>query len=152
MFGMGLQHEFSRWIEFLDQSPIALSVFGAYTRLGADYEFETGGDVLGENQKLALDMDTWLFELVASTKFEKLNFYGGFGYVTGKSDTRLLGTYELQTQTPVTFTDPFDYQNDVSGLRANLGANLRLGWFGMNIAYTFQGYNNLSLGINFNIR
>lgn len=152
MFGLGLQHEFSRWIGFLDESPLALSVFGAYTRLGADYGFETGGDVLGEDQEITLDMDTWLFELVGSTKFEKLNFYGGLGYVTGKSDTRLRGTYELQTQTPVTFTDPFDFQSEVSGFRANLGANLRLGWFGMNMAYTFQGYNNLTLGLNFNIR
>ena len=152
MFGLGLQHEFSRWIDFLDQSPVALSVFGSYTRLGADYGFETGGDVLGENQEITLDMDTWLFELVGSTKFEKLNFYAGLGYVTGNSDTRLRGTYELQTRTPVTFTDPFDYQNEVSGFRANLGANLRLGWFGLNTAYTFQGYNNFTFGINFNIR
>ncbi len=152
MYGIGLQHEFSRWIEFLDSSPVALSIFGAYTYLGAKYNFETGGDVLGEDQRIRIDMNSWLFEMVASTRFEKLNFYGGLGYVTGDSDTRLQGTYEVQTRIPVTFTDPFDYQNDVSGFRANLGANLRLGWFGMNLAYTFQGYNNLALGINFNIK
>lgn len=152
LYGFGLQHEFSRWIEFLDESPVALSVFGAYTYLGAKYNFETGGDVLGENQRIELDMNSWLFEMVASTRFQKLNFFGGIGYVTGDSDTRLQGTYEVQTRTPVTFTDPFDYQNEVSGFRANLGANLRLGWFGMNLAYTFQGYNNLALGLNFNIK
>ena len=152
LYGIGLQHEFSRWIDFLDQSPVALSAFGAYTYLGAKYNFVTGGDVLGENQRIRIDMNSWLLELVTSTRFEKLNFYGGLGYVAGDSDTRLQGTYEVQTRIPVTFTDPFDYQNDVSGFRANLGANLRLGWFGMNLAYTFQGYNNLSLGLNFNIR
>lgn len=152
LFGVGLQHEFSRWVDFLDQSPVALAFFGAYTGLGAEYTFETGGDVLGENQRLTLDMNSWLFELIASTKFQKLNFYGGLGFVTGDSDTRLQGTYEVQTRTPVTFTDPFDYQNEVSGIRANIGANLRLGWFGMNMAYTFQGFNNLSLGLNFNIK
>jgi hypothetical protein len=152
LYGIGLQHEFSRWIEFIDQSPVALSVFGAFTILDADYVFATGGDVLGENQRITIDMDSWLFEMVASTRFEKLNFFAGFGYVTGQSDTRLRGTYEVQTRTPVTFTDPFDFQNEVSGARANLGANLRLGWFGLNAAYTFQGYNNLSVGMNFNIR
>ena len=78
--------------------------------------------------------------------------YGGLGYVNGNSDTRLLGTYEIQTITPLTFTDPFDFQNEVDGVRANLGINWRTGWFGLNGAYTFQGYNNFSLGINFNIR
>lgn len=152
LYGISLQHEIGRWIEFLDQSPVAVSVFGAYTTLGAKYAFETGGDVLGENQRIKLDMHSWLFELVTSTRFEKLNFYGGLGYVTGNSETRLLGTYELQTRTPVTFTDPFDIQNEISGFRANLGANLRLGWFGLNTAYTFQGYNNFTLGINFHIK
>ncbi|MEJ2585067.1 MAG: hypothetical protein P8Z38_08485 [Robiginitalea sp.] len=152
LYGVGLQHEFGRWIEFIDQSPVALSVFGSFTTLDADYVFETGGDVLGENQRITIDMDSWLFEMVASTKFEKLNFFGGLGYVTGQSDTRLLGTYEVQTRIPITFTDPFDFQNEVSGIRANLGANLRLNWFGLNLAYTFQGYNNLSLGIHFNIK
>lgn len=152
LYGIGIQHEFSRWIEFLDKSPVAVSVFAAYTTLNAKYAFETGGDVLGENQRMKLDMDSWLFELVTSTRFNKLNFYGGLGYVTGNSDTRLLGTYELQTRTPVTLTNPFDVQHDISGFRANLGANLRLGWFGLNTAYTFQGYNNFTLGINFNIK
>jgi len=152
LYGIGLQHEVSRWIDFLDRSPVAVSVFAAFTTLNAKYGFETGGDVLGENQRIKLDMDSWLFELVTSTKFEKLNFYGGLGYVTGNSSTRLLGTYELQTRTPVTFTDPFDIQNSISGFRANLGVNLRLGWFGLNSAYTFQGYNNFALGINFLIQ
>ena len=124
----------------------------AYTRLFADYNFQTGGDVLGENQEIDVRMNSWLFEIIASTKFPKLNVYGGIGYVNGDSDTSLLGTYEIQTSTPLTFTDPFDFQNKVDGLRANLGASLKLGWFGINTAYTFQGYNNLTLGLNFNIR
>ena len=152
LYGISLQHEFSRWIELLDQSPVALSVFAAYTGLSADYNFQTGGDVLGENQRMRLIMNSWLFELVTSTRFNKLNFYGGLGYVTGDSDTSLRGTYEVQTRTPRTFSDPFSFQNDVSGFRANLGVNLRLGWFGLNTAYTFQGYNNFSLAMNFNIK
>ncbi len=152
LFGFGLQHEFSRWIGALDTSPLAFSAFVSYTRLFADYNFETGGDVLGEGQEIDVRMGTWLFEMIVSTKFPKLNVYGGLGYVNGTSDTSLLGTYEIQTTTPLTFTDPFDFQNDVDGVRANLGINWRLGWFGLNGAYTFQGYNNFSLGLNFNIR
>ena len=152
LYGLSLQHEFSRWIGALDQSPVALSLFAAYTGLSADYNFQTGGDVLGENQRMRLTMNSWLMELVASTRFKKLNVYGGLGYVTGDSDTSLRGTYEVQTRTPRTYSDPFAFQNSVSGFRANLGLNLRLGWFGLNTAYTFQGYNNLSLAMNFNIK
>ncbi|MGI9545842.1 MAG: DUF6588 family protein [Flavobacteriaceae bacterium] len=53
---------------------------------------------------------------------------------------------------PLSFTDPFDFENNVDGLRANIGLNLRLGWFGLNTAYTIQGYNNFSIAMNFNIK
>lgn len=153
LFGLALQHEFSKWVPALDTSPIAFSAFVAYTRLFADYNFETGGDVLGENQEIDLRMNSWLFEMIASTKFPKLNIYGGIGYVLADTNTELLGTYIFDIAgTPLTVTDPFGFKNEVDGIRANLGVNLRLGWFGLNTAYTFQGYNNISLGINFNIR
>ena len=152
LFGFAAQHEFSRWIGALDTSPLAFSAMVAYTRLFADYDFETGGDVLGENQQIDVRMNSWLFEIIASTKFPKLNVYGGLGYVNGDSDTSLKGTYEIQTSTPLTFTDPFDFQNSVDGIRANIGINWRAGWFGLNTAYTFQGYNNFSFAINFNVR
>lgn len=152
LFGFALQHEFSRWIDFLDESPFALSVMGAYTRLGAEYNFQTGGDVLGENQKMRLTMNSFLVELIGSTKFKKLNFYGGLGLVSGDTDTKLEGTYEVQTRNPINLADPFSFQNDVSGFRASLGANIKLGWFGLNTAYTFQGYNNFSFAVNFNIK
>ncbi len=153
LYGLSAQHEFSRWIKAMDVSPIALSAMVAFTHLYTDYNFQTGGDVLGENQRVNVRMDSWLFEVIASTKFKKLNVYGGLGYVKGDSDTKLRGTYDIQgLSQPLVFTDPIDFQNDVDGLRANLGLNLRLGWFGLNAAYTIQGFNNFSLGMNFNIK
>ena len=153
LFGFSAQHEFSRWIKPIQTSPLAFSVIAAYTRLYTDYNFQTGGDVTGENQQINIRMNSYLFEVIASTKFRKLNVYGGLGYVTGDADTRLRGTYDFQVlSTPLSFTDPFDFQNEVNGLRANLGLNLRLGFFGLNAAYTLQGFNNFSFGMNFNIK
>ena len=153
LYGFSAQHEFSRWLKPVQNSPIAFSAMVAYTRLYTDYNFETGGDVIGEDQRINIRMNSWLFELIASTKFKKLNIYGGLGYVTGDADTRLRGSYEFQVfATPLSFVDPFDFQNEVDGIRANIGLNLRLGWFGLNTAYTFQGFNNFSFGMSFNIK
>ena len=153
LYGFSAQHEFSRWIKPIQTSALAFSVIAAYTHLYTDYNFQTGGDVTGEDQRINIRMNSWLFEMIASTKFRKLNVYGGVGYVTGDADTRLRGTYEFQVlSTPLSFTDPFDFQNEVNGLRANLGLNLRLGFFGLNAAYTLQGFNNFSFGMSFNIK
>jgi hypothetical protein len=63
-----------------------------------------------------------------------------------------LGTYEITAGGQVvSFTNPFDVQADISGVRFGAGANVRMGWFSMNLDYTFQGFNNISLGLNFDI-
>lgn len=153
VYGLSVQHQFSRWINWLEQSPVAFSVMAAYTRLDTDYNFQTGGDVTGENQKINVIMNSLLFELIGSTKFKTLNVYGGLGYVKGDSKTNLRGTYDFDVLSiPLSFTDPFGFENEVRGFRANLGLNLRLGFFGLNAAYTFQGFNNISIAMNFNIK
>ncbi len=150
LYGVGVQHEFSRWIKTLEQSPVAFSGLLAFTHLYTDYNFHTGGEVLGDNQRINIKMDSWLFELIGSTKFNKLNEYGGFGYLSAVKDTLVRGTYDIQNLlVPLSFTDPFDFQNNVDGLRASIGLTLRLG---LNTAYTLQGYNNFSIAMNFNIK
>ena len=152
LLGFSGQHEFSRWIPKMDNSKLAFSAFVAYTSLLAKYSFDTGGLVTGEDQLLDGRLDSWLFELVGSTKFRVFNVYGGLGYVTGDARVLTLGTYVIQTNIrTIEFEDPLRTTNRISGIRANIGATLNLNWFGVNAAYTFQGYNNLSLGLNFTI-
>ena len=153
LLGFSGQHEFSRWIDQLNSSKLAFSAFMAYTTLIAKYNFGSGGIVTGQDQILDGRLNSWLFELVGSTKFRVFNVYGGLGYVTGDASVLLLGTYIIETDTrTLQFEDPLRTTNKISGVRANIGATLNLSWFGINAAYTFQGYNNLSVGLNFTIK
>lgn len=152
VLGAGIKHELSKTIKGLEKSPVAVAGMIAFTRLDTDYEFQAEGFVTGENQSVNGFLNTWLFEVIASTKSPIYNFYGGLGYVSGKSEYALRGTYIVETDTEtLVFRDPFDVQNSVSGWRFNAGAKVRMGWFSLNLGYTFQGFNNLSLGINFNV-
>jgi hypothetical protein len=47
--------------------------------------------------------------------------------------------------------DPYSVEQKVSGVRASLGAHLKLGFFGLNLDYTVAEFNSASLGINFSI-
>ncbi|ETN95244.1 hypothetical protein SAMN04487906_1251 [Zhouia amylolytica] len=153
MHGAAIQHQISNWIEPIKESMFAVSGIVAYTAINADYEFQTGGFVSGTGQHIDFDYDSWLFEMIVSTKYPKYNAYGGVGYITGTSDVAMKGTYVIETQQQTrTFSDPFVIGNNVSGLRANIGGKASFGRFSINIDYTFQGYNNLSLGFNYNIR
>ena len=153
IWGISAQHQFSKWIAPIDESKIALSAAVAYTALLGEYNFITDGFVTGDNQKIDAKLDSWLVQLIGSTKNPVFNLYGGIGYVTGTSSTQLEGTYIIETNSEtLSFTNPFTVKNNVNGWRVNIGTSVDVKWFGMNLDYTFQGFNNLSLGLHFSIR
>ena len=88
VIGFGLKNELTKSFGVLESFPLAISAFAAFTRLDADYDFETVGFVSGDSQKVDASLNSWLFELLASTKFPVWNVYGGIGYVTGNPTTR----------------------------------------------------------------
>ncbi len=154
LFGAGLQHEFTGWVPAGKVLPIRVSGLVAYTKLNGSYDFTASNIVQGENQQIEIDASTWLFQLIASTNIKVINFYGGIGYVTGNSTTDLTGTYRIQqgVLASQTLVDPFSVESDISGVRGTLGANLKLGIFGLNVDYSIGDFNNISVGLNFGVR
>ena len=90
---------------------------------------------------------------MAATRLPVINFYGGLGYVTGKSDTDVLGTYTVPSGPfQTTYEDPFSINKQASGATATLGTKLKLGFFRLHVDYTLAEFNLLSAGINFGFR
>ncbi len=156
LFGVGLQHDFTSWMPEEKIFPIAISGLVAYTKVGASYHFINQQIVSGTDQHFDFRLRSWLFQVQASTKLRIINFYGGLGYVSGSSDFDVLGNYKVIAGIPLEevtnqFQDPFSVKNKVSDVRATLGANLRLGFFGLHVDYNFARYNNASVGLHFGI-
>ncbi len=152
IMGFGLKHELTETIKPIQNWPLHISLFGAFTRLDADYSFQADGFVTGQSQQVNIYLNSWNIEALVSTKYPVWNVYGGLGYVNGDSNYALLGTYTIVTEQEVlNFIDPFDVQGQISGVKANLGTCIRLSRFKINLDYTFQGFNNLALGINYNL-
>ncbi|MBD0832258.1 DUF6588 family protein [Aestuariibaculum sediminum] len=155
MYGAGLQFEATKWLPADKLLPIALSGLVAYTHLGAAYDLTDSSGVDGENQKLENDTSTWLFQFIASTKLPVINFYGGLGYISGKSESDLLGTYTVTTgplSGSQSITDPFSVSSEISGMRGTLGTKLKIGFFRFNAEYHLAEFNAFSVGINFGFR
>lgn len=153
-YGFGIQHEFTKWLPADKLFPVAISGLIGYTRLNGSYDFTDTDVIDGENQQFKTKAQTWVFQAIASTKLPVINFYGSLGYLTGKSDTDLLGTYIVR-QGPFqseTITDPFSVSKKASGARATLGTRLKLGFFRFNADYTFAQFNSFNVGINFGFR
>ncbi|NCT18310.1 MAG: hypothetical protein COZ75_01130 [Flavobacteriaceae bacterium CG_4_8_14_3_um_filter_34_10] len=156
LFGLGLQHEFTQWLPVDKIFPVAISGFIGFTNLNGSFDFTDSQIVEGANQRFAVKQNSWLFQVHASTKLPIINFYGGLGYVSGKSDFDVLGTYTVRAGTPLfetasTFENPFTVKNKVSGVKATLGTRLNLAFFSIYAEYNLAEYNTASAGIGFGI-
>lgn len=156
LIGFGLQHEFTEWLPVENAFPMAISGLVAYNNLNGNYDFTDDEIIEGENQQFDVKQNSFVFQLQASTKLPVINFYGGLGYVTGTSTFDVLGTYRVRGGIPLfettsEFTDPFSIKTKVSGVRANVGAKLQLGFFGLHADYNIAEYNSVSAGIHFGI-
>ncbi|MTE27838.1 DUF6588 family protein [Winogradskyella ouciana] len=154
LYGAGLQLEFTEWLPADKLWPVALSALVAYNHLDGSYDITDSSGIEGENQRLENDTNTWLFQLAVSTKLPVFNLYGGLGYITGKSDSDLLGNYRVTNGplTSETITDPFSVSSEVSSVRGTLGAKLKLGFFRINAEYHLSEFDAFSVGVNFGFR
>lgn len=151
-YGVGIQHEFTSLLPVEKIWPVAISGVIGYTHLDASYDFTDAGVISGSDQRIEIDMNTWVFQAVVSTKLPVINFYGGLGYIKGKSTTDFLGTYESGYITSPSVEDPFSLVREVSGVTANVGTKLKLGFFRLHADYSIAEFNSLSFGVNFGFR
>jgi len=156
LVGVGLQYEFTQLLPAEKIFPVAISGLIAYNNLTANYDYTDDNIIEGENQQFDVKQNSYIFQIQASTKLPVFNVYGGIGYLTGTSDFRVLGTYRVRGGIPLfettnEFTNPFSITTKVSGVRANIGAKVKLGFFGIHADYSIAEYNNISAGLDFGI-
>ena len=154
MYGAGLQFEMTKWLPADKLLPVAISGLVAYTHLDGSYDLTDSSGIQGEDQRVENDTNTWLFQLIASTKLPVINFYGGIGYIKGTSESDLLGTYRVTNGilTSEAIVDPFSVTSEVSSVRGTIGTKLKLGFFRLNAEYHLSEFNAFSVGLNFGFR
>ncbi len=153
LYGLGIQHEFTKHLPAGSIFPVAISGVVGYTHLYGTYDFTNSNFIEGNNQKLDTKINSWAFQAVASTKLPIINFYGGVGYFTGTSKTDILGTFVVQSGPfQETYVDPFSVKKNANGVMANIGTKVKLGFFRINVDYTLAEFNNLSFGLGFGFR
>lgn len=153
LYGFGVMHDFTSHLPADKILPVSISGFIGYTHLNGSYDFTNTSFIQGENQRIDARYNTWTFLAAVSTRLPIINFYGSLGYISGKSETDILGTYTV-TSGPfqTTYEDPFSITQKNSGVTAGVGTKLKLGFFRLNVDYTLAEFNTLSAGINFGFR
>ncbi|WP_282123785.1 DUF6588 family protein [Algibacter mikhailovii] len=154
MYGGALQGEFTEWISDDIYMPVSISGLVAYTKVETTYHFPGAVGIAGDNQKVENGTSTWLFQLIGSTRWPIINFYGGIGLISGTSKSDLKGEY-IVTNGSISadpIIDPFSVSSNISDFRGTIGTKLKLGFFRLNAEYQISDFDVFSVGVNFGWR
>jgi len=156
-FGIGVKHDFGQWIPGLKGAPVDLSVLLGYTNLNTTYSFGNNPVIqTSPDAEAAFDAGAFTFQVLASKQISVLTIYGGIGFNSVSSKFKMSGSYgyqDVSNPSVIVFVDdPVDLKFPLSGPRATLGFRLKVAVFALNVDYTLQKYNTITLGFGINVR
>jgi hypothetical protein len=153
LVGGGLQYEFSRlfYPEYVEPI-VVFSALGSYTYFNAQYDFNDGTIIAGENQRGESDVNVYTASVIAGTNFDILNVFGSVGYMRATSKGSILGSYILSSDSPVFPTqtiinDPVEITEQIENVMATLGVKLQLGFFLAEASYTYSEFSTAHVGL-----
>jgi hypothetical protein len=144
MFGLGVMHDIKQWIPGMKLLPFDLSGFFGFNRMTTSLLVDEDA---GQTSELNISGTT--FQAIASKKLALLTVYGGLGFITTSTDFSLLGDYEVAG---ATLSDPIAFEYSSSGMRANVGARIKLLVLTLHAEYAIQKYNTLTVGLGISVR
>ncbi|MEQ8471934.1 MAG: hypothetical protein RIC35_12155 [Marinoscillum sp.] len=144
MFGLGVMHDVKQWIPGIKNLPFDLSGFFAFTKMSNSYQM----DADYPDQIANFDVSGTTLQGIISKKLAILTAYAGVGFMTSKVNFSMDGTYDELPNNP----DPIDFEYSKGGLRANVGARLKLLIFTFHAEYALQKYNTLTVGFGISVR
>ena len=151
--GVGIKHDIKQWVPGIKILPFDLSIISAYSKLKSQYDFT------GLDQNFTFDVKAFHSNIVLSKKIAFFTPYLGIGYQYSKSSLALNGTYTIpdwdgeQAIQGAEFlvTDPLDFSfGGVNGLKANIGARIKLLVFTIHVDWTKAQYDIFTIGFGLN--
>tara|TARA_Y100000994_G_scaffold90992_1_gene75209 strand:- start:6006 stop:7025 length:1020 start_codon:yes stop_codon:yes gene_type:complete len=151
-WGIGVKHDIKQWIPGVKILPFDLSVIAAYSQLNSNLTFNA-------DQDLNFDVNAFNSNLIISKKILGFTPYVGLGYQYSKSILSLTGEYtildwngtDIDPGEIFPISDPIDISfGGVNGLKATLGARLKLLLFTFHIEWTKAEYDVFTIGIGLN--
>lgn len=143
-FGLGVMHDVKQWIPGMKLLPFDLSAFVGFNSMNTVFVIDETAGQTGE-----LNISGTTFQAIASKKLAILTAYAGLGFLTTSADFGLKGDFPVSG---TTLTDPISFDYSSGGMRANVGARLKLLILTVHAEYAIQKYNTLTVGLGVSVR
>lgn len=169
VLGFGVKHEITKLIfgKAAKIIPVDIALAFGWNQIKYNYAFAPADQVDDSNsdrdlhQRIEGSFSGYSFDAILSKKLALFTPFVSVAYNSAQSDIGLLGDYIVNTgydssfppqKTYTTFTDPVKIkQNDIAGLRANVGFQLHLAIFRIYAAYGIGQYSAVTGGIGLGI-
>ncbi|MBB2145500.1 hypothetical protein GM921_08400 [Pedobacter sp. LMG 31464] len=157
MFGIGAKVEVLPLIMGKKDKllPFDLAVALGLTRLNYTLPLDINNGKY-TNQELDIKINGFSADAIISKKLLFFTPFASVGFNTSKSNLSALGTYDFDAPTignpnaTQTYTDPVALKNnDISGMKASVGFQLKLAFFKIYASYTAAQYSYVNGGIGF---
>ncbi|PZD77593.1 DUF6588 family protein [Mesonia sp. K7] len=153
LYGFGLQHEVTRWFD-TENFPLDVSALIGFTNVKGFYEAGISDESQLE-QGLDIDMQTWNFAAITSTKWEKFNLYGGVSYLTATSENKFRGLYDVLGNNELIqeLLNEFTVENKSNGISGTLGVSYEaLKNLKINVGGYLQEFPNFEVIVTYRIK
>lgn len=147
-FGVGLHHNLSQWFGQSD-SNFSLGALVAYSNFNVEDTFTNINLVIGNLNSVAVQGDSFTYQLTASQRVNNFAITGGLGLISSSFDYEVGGDGELILSILNRVLD--ESKNSNTQFKADLGVDYQFSDFSINTMATFGEFLNIMVGVNYNL-
>lgn len=150
ILGFGLQHNLNQWFQKSNAEPtFNLAALVSYSNYSVSNTFSAVSTPLGSLNTISVDGKSWAFNLLASKEFSNWTISSALGLTSSSFEYTMGGEGEGLLETLNSALE--NLADSKSMFKADLGVDYRFHDFSFNSMITFGKFNNLIVGINYNI-
>ena len=150
ILGVGLQHNVSQWIPFLNESGFDIAGLITYSNYTVSDNFSDINLPLETVlNSVKVDGESYMFNLIASKQVKKFNFSTALGMTTTNFEYTIGGEGEFVLPILNRVLNAAD--NSLNNFKMDLGVDYKIHDFSINTMLTFGNYTNLIFGVNYNL-
>ncbi|WP_375238607.1 DUF6588 family protein [Aurantibacter sp.] len=146
-FGFGVSHHLNQWIKSLKESSYHFGVLFNYSNTSVEDTFNAANLQLGTINGIAVDGETFGFNLVGSKSYKNFDFSSSLGLTSSKFDYKVSGTGELLLE--ILNQSLATLNTSKTNFKADFNVNYRFNNFSVNTMFTVGDYSNLNFGVNY---
>jgi len=147
-YGVGLKHNFNQYSKFAQPEDFQFAVIVAYSKFDVGYDFKPVNIKIAELNNIDVDANLWLFELMASRRYETFEAFGALGVTSSNFEYAMGGNGPALNR----INESLVALNDTKAqFKGDIGFNFYLGNFKISSMATAGKFFNFNLGLHYRL-